>query len=342
MSGLGLHLLLLDDAVRTRAFDRALAETVRPGAVVADLGAGSGILALLALKHGARRVYAVERGPAALLARILARENGVEDRLVIVRGRSQDVRLPERVDVVVSEMLGHAVFDEGLLDLFWDARRRFLKPGGRLIPSRVRVLAAPAAAPRQGRWNYGVKLEALRALARHSFYVPERVRLRAPARVLREVRVGRDRPPLELAGKWKTRNAGGVAVWFDADLSPSVRLNSLKGTHWRPAFFPAPAALRGRVELRLTFHSDADVAWRFEGYPAQSSTLADLKALAQVGLEERAVPRIPGDRAELVRLLGRVDGRRTVAQLARGLKGLSYAEALRRVKSLCLEEGLTW
>jgi len=100
MSSLFLHLALLDDGRRTRTFDRALAETVRPGDVVADLGAGTGILSLLALKHGAARVYAVEEHPVAEVARLVARENGVEVRFGIhpVAGR-----LPGHMNVLLAE-----------------------------------------------------------------------------------------------------------------------------------------------------------------------------------------------------------------------------------------------
>ena len=56
------HRQLLSDAHRTESFGRAVAEVVRPGDVVLDLGSGSGILALIAARLGARQVYAVEWG----------------------------------------------------------------------------------------------------------------------------------------------------------------------------------------------------------------------------------------------------------------------------------------
>jgi len=274
---IGLHAMLLDDARRTRAFSRALQEVVRPGDVVADLGAGTGILSLLALRAGAARVYAVEKSPVASLARALARENGVADRLTVIRGRAKDVRLPERVDVVVTEMLGMFVFDEGLLELASDARRRFLRKDGRIIPSHVRVMAAPAAAPPGRRWSYGVRLEAARAFSIHTPTVYKRPRLRGAAKVLAEAEVGRASLPLEVAGRWRVPSAEGMAVWFDADLSPSVRLNSLKGTHWAPMFIPARAARKGTFDFRLTFRSEFGMTWRFDDDPPQDTALADVR-----------------------------------------------------------------
>lgn len=279
MSSMGLHLMLLDDARRTRAFGRALREVVRPGDVVADLGAGSGILSLLALRAGAARAYAIEKSPAAALARSLARENGVADRLRVIRGRAKDVRLPERVDVVVTETLGGFVFDEGLLALTADARRRFLRKGGRIIPSRVRVMGAPAQAPPGRRWSYGVRLDAARALTLHVPAICAASEVRGPARVLAETEVGRASLPVEAAGRWSVSRADGVAVWFEANLSPSVRLSSLRGTHWRPCFFPAREPRRRAFRFRLTFRSEQALTWRFDDDPPQDTALADERLL---------------------------------------------------------------
>lgn len=56
------------DAHRTDLFARAIAESVRPGDIVVDLGTGFGLLALLAARAGASRVYAIEQGEYLPLA----------------------------------------------------------------------------------------------------------------------------------------------------------------------------------------------------------------------------------------------------------------------------------
>jgi protein arginine N-methyltransferase 1 len=78
------HRLYLSDAVRVRAYERAICAIVRPGDVVLDLGAGTGVLGLLACRAGARRVYAVDGGGILGVARALARANGVADRITHV------------------------------------------------------------------------------------------------------------------------------------------------------------------------------------------------------------------------------------------------------------------
>ena len=343
MGSLGLHHELLNDAVRTRAFDRALAETVRPGDVVADLGAGSGILSVLALKHGARRVYAVERHSVALLTEAIARENGVADRLVVVREEASSVRLPEKVDVVVSETLGNAVFDEGILDLMRYARRRLLKRGGRLIPSEIRVLAAPAVTPETpGRWAYGVRMKTLRALLANNLWTPRTASLRGTPRALLEVRPGRDRLPVELRGRWRTAGAEGLLVWFDARLSRSVRLDERRAKSWKPAFFPSRERLRGDVSVRLRFDSAQETTWQFSGQAAQTSSLGTLELLARNSLLPDAVPRVSADQARRARILADVDGRRTLADLARRVPGMDRDEAMRWVQAVCLQESAIW
>ena len=82
---LAWHAALLRDTTRIDRYDRAIRQLVRPGMVVLDVGTGTGILALLAARRGAR-VHAVESGPIIGLARQLAAGNGLADRIVFHHG----------------------------------------------------------------------------------------------------------------------------------------------------------------------------------------------------------------------------------------------------------------
>jgi predicted RNA methylase len=57
------NLLLVDecllDAKRVREFKSAINKSVRPGDIVVDAGTGSGIIALIAARAGAKKVYAL-------------------------------------------------------------------------------------------------------------------------------------------------------------------------------------------------------------------------------------------------------------------------------------------
>ena len=105
------HGAMLSDRVRMHAYAAALEAAVRPGSVVLDVGTGTGIFALLACRLGARRVYAVEPGDSIHLARAAARDAGYADRVEFIQGISTEVDLPERADVMVSDL-------RGLLPLF--------------------------------------------------------------------------------------------------------------------------------------------------------------------------------------------------------------------------------
>lgn len=142
-----IHARMLRDTTRTRAFIEALNAVVRPGDVVLDIGTGTGVLAIAAARAGARRVYAIEASGIAERAEEIVRRNGLADRIEIVRGWSTRVELPERCDVLVTEMIGDEPLGEHTVDIVHDARRRFLREDCRIVPSRVRVYARLATMP---------------------------------------------------------------------------------------------------------------------------------------------------------------------------------------------------
>ena len=141
---LSVHKLMLRDQVRCEAFRRALAETVTPGCSVLDIGAGTSILSLFAAQAGARVVYAIERTHIAKLARRIVLQNGFEDRIRVLHNEMEDIRLPEKVDIIVSEWLGGYGVDENLLPVVIVARDRWLKSEGRVIPEQVSSWIVPA------------------------------------------------------------------------------------------------------------------------------------------------------------------------------------------------------
>jgi len=137
------HRQYLADRARLDAFERALAATVRPGDVVLDLASGTGVLGFLACRAGASRVYAIDSGSIVGLAREIARANDLNGRVSVIRQHSEWVRLPEPVDVIVTDQIGQLGFNAGLHEFLIDARLRLAKPAVRLLPKRVELWFAP-------------------------------------------------------------------------------------------------------------------------------------------------------------------------------------------------------
>ncbi|CAD6340351.1 unnamed protein product [Miscanthus lutarioriparius] len=136
---------MLCDRVRMDAYHSAVFRNAPhfKGKVVLDVGTGSGILAIWSAQAGARKVFAVEATNMAEHARELARANGVADIVEVIQGTVEDVELPEKVDVIISEWMGYFLLRESMFDSVICARDRWLKPDGVMYPSHARMWLAP-------------------------------------------------------------------------------------------------------------------------------------------------------------------------------------------------------
>jgi len=277
------HRQFLGDAARLDAFARAIAEAVRPGDVVADLGSGTGVLGLLACRAGASRVYSVDKTGMAAFARRIAAANGFADRVIAVRGYSARVELPERVDVIVSDMIGRIGFIEGGAEALIDARERWLKPGGRIMPASVATWMAPVehddlyaqvdfwTKPIAGFDMTCVRQSAANTGYPHAFDTAD---LLAPAVVGArcdylasdaDMARGRASFVVERAG-----NLHGIAAWFVANLSASVTMTNAPDSSQRiyrknaflPLERPLAVAMGDVVDVDLVIRPvDFIVSW---------------------------------------------------------------------------------
>src|SRR6201999_3761702 len=105
------HARMLTDAPRNRGLQRAIESFVNENTSFLDVGSGTGVWAILAAKLGARRVVAIEI-EECLIPLIFkhAQENGVADKIEIIHGNVDDVKLHEQFDVIVSELFGRDVY----------------------------------------------------------------------------------------------------------------------------------------------------------------------------------------------------------------------------------------
>ncbi|KAG5180980.1 putative histonearginine methyltransferase [Tribonema minus] len=136
---------MLQDAVRTGTYQRAIVGNSADfrGKVVLDVGTGTGILAFFAAQAGARKVYAVEASDMADVARKLVESNGMQAVIEVVKGKLEDITLPEKVDIIVSEPIGFLLVHERMLETYIVARDKFLKPGGAMYPTAGTIVVTP-------------------------------------------------------------------------------------------------------------------------------------------------------------------------------------------------------
>lgn len=266
------HRHYLADEARLRKYAAAIAHGVRPGDVVIDLGAGTGILGLLALRAGARRVYAIDASPALGLARAIVTANGMADRVVFIRDRSTHAQLPELADVVVADQLGAFGYGAGVLEYFADARARLLKPSGRIIPATLTFLVAPVhgtrCRARVGWWNRDVagfsvaRVEEIAAATSHAIMLGAED-LAAPGARGASLPCDENPPVLRVAASTTAlRDAviDGIGAWFEADLGGGITMTNSPTAADRidreqlfyPLSQPIPARAGDRVDISLT------------------------------------------------------------------------------------------
>ena len=141
------HGSMVFDKNRNELYANAIRELVHPGSVVLDLGAGLGLHGLLAVAAGASRAYLVEPQPVVHAAAEAAGRSPLADRITVLQDRIEAVKLPEKVDLIISVFTGNLLFSEDLLPSLFHARDRYLKPGGRMLPDRAQLWLAPLSCP---------------------------------------------------------------------------------------------------------------------------------------------------------------------------------------------------
>jgi type I protein arginine methyltransferase len=282
------HRTLIADQVRNEAFFAALKVAIIPGkSVVADIGAGTGLLGLMASKLGAKEVFLFETAEVAGVAAALLKANKAK-RCHLIPCHSTEFQDKLQADIIISETLGNYALEENIIATLADARERFLKPGGRVIPDGIIQYVAPVVAPRIDeelraweRVGHGLDLGVAQTMSLNNAYV----RLLQPADILDGCRSAMVWDEIDLTSETRSKRRGdtewrlprpakfyGFATWWKVELVPGIGFSTgplSPRTHWEQLYFPLLAPIEGNprdlisIDLRSNSSEEAGthLAW---------------------------------------------------------------------------------
>ncbi len=282
------HRTLIADRVRNEAVFSALKQVIVPGVTtVADIGAGTGLLGIMAAKLGAKEVYLYEAAEVAGVAAAAIRANKA-CQCHLMPCHSTEMQDPPHVDVVVSETLGNYALEENIIATLADARTRHLKSGGTVIPRAIKQVVAPVVSNRIHReltvWDHvghGIDLAPARTMSLNNVYVRaieprDLLDAGSSARVWDEVDLTRETKSARKRDvTWKPSKPAtfyGFALWWEAELVPGLTLSTAPDapkTHWEQLYFPLAAPITTKpgegltLSLRTTSSEEAGthMAW---------------------------------------------------------------------------------
>jgi Methyltransferase domain len=368
---------MIADAGRFNAYAKAIARAVRPGDTVAEIGCGPGVFSLLACRAGARRVFAIESENCIQFARELAAANGFAERIEFFQSDSRKTELPERVNVIVSDLRGVLPLYGHGIPASADARQRLLATGGIMIPQRDILKAAvieaeeyysrltspwrksvpeldlsPSVLPILNQ-SYGSSFRNDQLLTEALDWGLLDYTVGAGARVSAELDFNVVREGM----------AHGVCVWFEANLLEGIGYSSgpgASGTVYGQLFLPwlEPVAVEKAQKIQLGLHADLvgqDYIWRWETRITAAANHAKLhfqqSTLLGANFSPQSLRRQAVDYAPLLSeageadlwMLERMDGGASLQKIAQSASERfprlfsSWHEAFRRAADLSKE-----
>jgi len=298
------HRYMLFDDVRNSKYRRAIEALVDSDSVVLDLGAGVGLLGLIAAQAGAKHVYLVDPAPVVTTALRSAQDNGVADRVTVLEGKIEELELPQKVDVIISVMTGNMLFCEDLLASLYHARDKYLKPGGKLIPERARLnfrlVESEALYEKTVKaWDnpsQGVDFSSLQRLAANEIEwphpIPEHKSLSEDVCAVELDLMTSSQTECDVSHEVTIAKNGcchGILLWLSIDLHGYwlETLPEKNQTHWSPGYFPFLDPLEfdagSVVKIRLRRPSNGEWGWQLisgKEFRTHSTFIANLHTAA--------------------------------------------------------------
>ncbi|ROV90827.1 hypothetical protein VSDG_07982 [Cytospora chrysosperma] len=141
----GIHEEMLKDEVRTRSYMNAIVQNKHlfKDKIVLDVGCGTGILSMFAVKAGAKHVIGVDMSTIIFKAREIVKVNGMSDKITLIQGKMEEIEIPfPKVDIIISEWMGYFLLYESMLDTVLYARDRYLQKDGLIFPDKATIFVA--------------------------------------------------------------------------------------------------------------------------------------------------------------------------------------------------------
>lgn len=147
------HFEMLNDEKRNAAFERALINAITPETIVLDIGSGTGLLAMMAARAGAKETVTCEMVPQlAELARDTVAANGLADRIITLDKKSTALvigyQMVHKANLLVTETVDCGLLGEGIVSSIAHAKANLLTEDAQIVPCAATVYAIVVESPR--------------------------------------------------------------------------------------------------------------------------------------------------------------------------------------------------
>ncbi len=263
------HKMMLEDVIRTEAYERALRHFVKPGCSVMDFGCGTGVLSIFSSRFGAKKVYAIDRSIFIQNAYEIARNNKISNiDFYHCDHKELEKELDTKVDILVSEWMGHFLFFEAMLEPLLQVRDKYLAEGGIMIPGKVSLYAGlvtdeffyeDGSFLARKPYNIDFTPIANAPLFQTSLETLLQNQMMDTIVPLGEIDLNTVKEvPKKFEGKiipTKNEKIYGLTGWFSADLTPDIVLGTGPNdppTHWMQMYFPFSEPFKVQKGIELT------------------------------------------------------------------------------------------
>ncbi|MEZ4953671.1 MAG: tetratricopeptide repeat protein [Saprospiraceae bacterium] len=284
------HFVMLADDLRNDAYQQAIERVVTKDSTVLDIGTGSGLLSLMAARAGAKKIVACEmHNRLAETAKEIIAANGYSKKITVINKKSTALEigtdLPQKADILVSEILDAGVIGEGVLPTVRHALQNLLADDAIIIPAKVKIFGQLIEIPMRSKVSpvrqiSGFDLSAFDQYRIQSEYITVELESESheklsdifpitafnfynlPAAV-------HDNDPISETLTIDIKQDGevqAVAFWFDLTLHEDLMVSSRPGgelKHWGQALycFEEPIKKMAGDQLKLDFIRSDQFIW---------------------------------------------------------------------------------